>query len=61
MKKINWSFNYRKGDWVVIIIGILLCKNFIEGEYLNAILNALILIWNEIAQLRDKICENKLN
>jgi hypothetical protein len=59
VKRIKWSFYYRKGDWLVIILGILLLKNIVQGDYLNAILNALILIWNEIAHLRDRICENK--
>jgi hypothetical protein len=49
------SITYRKGDWFLFIFGILMIINMIKGDYLWVIIDVLLIIWNEIASLRDEI------
>jgi hypothetical protein len=49
------SLTYRKGDWFRLVFGILLLINMIKGDHLMVIIDVLLMIWNEAANIRDEV------
>jgi hypothetical protein len=55
MKLCKLSITYRKGDWFRLVFGILLLINMIKGDHLMVIIDVLLMIWNEAANIRDEV------